>query len=192
MSKSTNHDSDSAPMPPAEVRIRAPTAVPIPDNNSIVEIVECLQQRKMKPDVEKICVYFEKNWPKLYKSDSELVNALVEDCLAKGMIVSVNNQNVTSFRTPSKIGRMLRITKILPYDGEIPPFVVHDIARSIGEIEVAAHNSTDEQPLGSGVSINQLSRHLHQNLRYLNYSDELIGQKVFPLALEAGENKLTI
>ena len=159
-----------------------------PDMSSIVEIVECLQQRKMKPDVEKISTYVEKSFPNVYKNDPEIVEKLVEDCLARGMIVSVNNQNVISFRTPSKIGRMLRITKILLYEGEVPESVIHEIVQSIGEIEIAAIDSTDEEPRGSGVTIFKLAKHLHSSLRFLNYSEEILEKKVFVEALAKGIN----
>ncbi|KAJ6219679.1 hypothetical protein RDWZM_005491 [Blomia tropicalis] len=163
----------------------ADTSIVFPTTSAVVTAVENLQQRKLKPDQEKIAIYIEKNFPTAFKSDAELVDRLVKQSLSLGLIVTVNNLNVSSFRTPSKIGRMNRKskTKIQPYQGEIPNEAIHIVAHAIGMLDMASSTSTETNPIGIGISIESLVEYLHERLTLLNYSVVIMKSKVFPLAI---------
>lgn len=164
-------------------RIKPPTLIPKPNTGHIVEAVEMLQQRKAKPDTEKISAYIAKNWPNAYEEDPKIVEDLINECLSHGMIVLVNNLESISFRTPAKIGRMLRVTKIIPYEGQIPRAVVLLVMQHLGELECAVPNCSDE---GAGVSVQELLRHLHDKLLLLNYDEEILEKKLLPIAINHG------
>lgn len=160
-------------------RIRASTA-------AVVAAVEMLQTRKLKPDKERIYSYLEKHFPEEVRADPGLAERLINDALAQSLIVLVNNLEVYSFRTPSKIGRMLRVTKIVAWEGEVPHSVVLEVLQVIGEVEEAAPESTEELPKGIGVSVKEILDRLHDNLRLLNYHAKIITQKVMPIAIKEG------
>lgn len=160
-------------------RIRASTA-------AVVAAVEMLQTRKLKPDKERIYSYLEKHFPEEVRADPGLAERLINDALAQSLIVLVNNLEVYSFRTPSKIGRMLRVTKIVAWEGEVPHSVVLEVLQVIGEVEEAAPESTEESPKGIGVSVKEILDRLHDNLRLLNYHAKIITQKVMPIAIKEG------
>lgn len=157
-----------------------------PEIQSIIDAVEMLQTRKLKPDKDRITNYCEKHWPDDCAKDPMLVTRLVEEALSRALIVKVNNLDVISFRTPSKIGRMLRVTKILTHDGNIPAIVVEEVTRTIGAIETASVESTDQSPKGNGVSAAHLVNRMHDELRLLNYTEELLAERVLPVAIKHG------
>lgn len=191
-----NGDSCDAVSPPPFVaspdpaNIAMSTGQHMPDTGSVVAAVEMLQQRKLKPDKERIYNYMEKHWPSKVYKDPLLVDRLINDALSQSLIVSVNNLDVFSFRTPSKIGRMLRVTKIVAWEGHVPQSVVVEVLRAIGAVEEAAPESTEESPKGIGVSPQEIVDQLHNNLRLLNYNAKTVAEKVLPIAINEGTVKL--
>lgn len=187
-----NGDSSDALSPsafsvsPVPVTSAMNTGAEQPNTSSVVAAVEMLQQRKLKPDKERIFSYLEKHWPSEVRNDSNLVDRLINDALSQSFIVLVNNLDVFSFRTPSKIGRMLRVTKIVAWEGAVPQSVVVEVLHSIGAVEEAAPDSTQESPKGIGVSAQEIVDQLHNSLRLLNYNAKTVAEKVLPIAINEG------
>lgn len=138
------------------------------DLESVVEAVDSLQSRKAKPDEQKIISYLMKK----YRIKTNSAKQLINEALAEGLVVQVNYAESVSFRTPQKLGQMLRNHQnhIIPFDGSLLP--INAIKRVTQAINLFFKSMSVNNKLG--ITLNELLNQLHNTSQMLNYNESLL------------------
>lgn len=140
------------------------------NHQTVVNVVGQLTARKIKPDVKNIKSALV-NHQEILENNPLLLPQIIDECLAYGKLVLVRSSDGKSLRQPEKLIGMSRACKIIPYSGRVNDSIVEDILKLLGEIEP----STDpESTKGSGVDVVTLVIHIHNQLRFLNYTNSMV------------------
>lgn len=147
----------------------------------VVNSVANLIRRKMLPDLKNIHTQLRNRMKKVLDLDPATVEECINDCMAQGLILKVQSNDGTSFRTPGSMIGVNKVFKVVPYSGDVKDSVVEEITKIIGKLEVFVDDTFTE---GTGVDIPTLMDHMHADFRFLNYDSEMV-EKVLQKALSS-------
>lgn len=145
----------------------------------IVDAINQLICRKAKPNLKNVRSFLSKCHQQCIDSCPAIVDQLVDQCLSFGYIINVKAHDEKSLRTPEKLISMSRMCKVVPYAGIIFDSVVIEIASKIADIEIVNQHSF----VGYGVKSIDLLNYLHNKLCFLNYTQDILENKVLKQAI---------